>query len=445
MNNIFSELIMYSEWVMLILVIGGGFGLMLYSRFLPFRKFGYAIKLLRKNENNSEKGEVSSFQALSSSVAATVGMGNISGVAIAIYYGGPGVVFWMWLTAILGMVIKFYSCSLAVMYRKKDKDLGILGGPMYYITEGIGPKAKVMAIVFCLAGLWGILPIFTVNQLTDTWMNVIEPHKWDTGLSIDNWRLTIGIGLAIVTSFIIFGGLQKIVATASKVVPPMVLLYFISTIIILVINHENIISSLGTIFYEAFNLKTSFTGGFWGLVLLGVRRAVFSNESGVGNAPMFHGQSKTKEPIHEGLVAMLGPFIDTIIVCTLTALVIIVTGVYKSGDSNGIVLTLKAFSTSFPQFGDILLMVIVSTFAISTLFTYSYYGTKCLGFLTNSKIGWYYNFIYIFSIIFAAITTVDMVTNIIDLSFAIMVVPNILAILYLAPKVNERIRVLFKS
>lgn len=184
------------------------------------------------------------------------------------------------------------------------------------------------------------------------------------------------------------------------------------------------------------------TGGLWGLILIGIRRAVFSNESGVGTAPMFHGQSKTKEPIQEGLVAMLGPFIDTIIVCSLTAVVIIISGAHLETETNGIAMTLNAFESSIP-YGGVLLMVVVSAFALSTLFTYSYYGTKCLSFISNAKIGKYYNWVYVGSITFAAVASVDLVINLIDLSFALMVIPNMIAVLYLAPRVNQAMKVYF--
>jgi AGCS family alanine or glycine:cation symporter len=443
-NDFLAAVLPYTEWVMLFLIIGGGLFLVCYSKLLPYRYFKHAIAITAgKYDDANDPGEVSHLQALSSAVAATVGLGNISGVAIAIYLGGPGVVFWIWITALVGMCIKFYSCSLAIMYRGHDSDGALQGGPMYYITKGMGQKARPLAVFFCIAGLFGVLPAFTTNQFTQTLMGVIRPNETIAAFGDFNWKLGIGMVLSVLTSFVIFGGLKKIARVATAIVPFMVLVYLIAVIFIMGANAAQIFPSLKLIFVEAFNMKTAVQGGLWGLIIIGIRRAVFSNESGVGNAPMYHGQSKTNEPVQEGLVAMLGPFIDTIVVCTLTAVVIILSGAYLEAENNGIAMTLIAFQKSLFGFGDVLLMVVVAAFALSTLFTYSYYGTKCLSFLTNAKIGKYYNFIYILSITFAAVASVDLVVNLIDLSFALMVIPNMIAVLYLAPKVNQAMKTYF--
>lgn len=431
---------------MLFLVIGGGLFLAFYSKFLPYRHFRHAIGITAgKYDDPDDPGEVSHLQALSSAVAATVGLGNISGVAIAIYMGGPGVVFWIWVTAIIGMCIKFYSCSLAIMYRDTDVNGNLQGGPMYYITQGMGDKAKPLAQFFCIAGLVGFLGVFTVNQFTQTFMNVVEPNTTIADLGEFNWKLTVGILLSIITSFVIFGGLKKIAKVATAIVPFMVLLYFIAVVIIMAMNPNDIFSSFQLIFSEAFNFETAIKGGFWGLIILGVRRAVFSNEAGLGSAPMFHGQSKTSEPTQEGLVSMLGPFIDTIVVCTLTAIVIILSGAYLEAENNGILMTLIAFEKMLFGYGDVLLMLIVSAFALSTLFTYSYYGVKCLSFLTNPRIGKFFNIYYIATITFAAVASVDLIINLIDLAYALMCIPNMIAVLYLAPKVNEEMKIYFEK
>ncbi len=443
-NDFLASVIPYTEWIMLFLIIGGGLFLVVYSKLLPYRYFTHAIAITRgKYDDPNDPGEVSHLQALSSAVAATVGLGNISGVAIAIYLGGPGTVFWIWVTALVGMCIKFYSCSLAIMFRGQDSDGQLQGGPMYYITKGMGAKARPLAVFFCLAGLFGVLPAFTTNQFTQTLMGVINPDENIAALGDFNWKLGIGIILSIITSFVIFGGLKKIAKVATALVPFMVLVYLFAVIVIMAMNASAIFPSLKLIFTEAFNFKTAIQGGLWGVIIIGIRRAVFSNEAGVGNAPMYHGQSKTTEPIQEGLVAMLGPFIDTIVVCTLTALVIILSGAYLDAETNGITMTLIAFEKSLFGLGDVLLMIIVAAFALSTLFTYSYYGTKCLSFLTNAKIGKYYNHIYILSITFAAVASVDLVVNLIDLAFALMVIPNMIAVLYLAPQVNKAMKSYF--
>ncbi|MDT7828211.1 alanine/glycine:cation symporter family protein [Pricia sp. S334] len=443
-NDVLLSSISFLEVIMLVLVVGGGLFLMFYSRLIPYRYFRHAIGITAgKYDDPDDPGEVSHLQALSAAVAATVGLGNISGVAIAIYRGGPGVVFWIWMTALIGICIKFYSCSLAIMYRDKDEEGKLQGGPMYYITQGMGPKAKPLAQFFCIAGLVGFLGVFTVNQFTQTFWNVVEPNETIANIGEFNWKLIVGIVLSVITSFVIFGGLKKIANVASTIVPFMVILYFLAVTIVMATNLGGIIPAFKLIFSEAFNLETAIEGGFWGLVMLGVRRAVFSNEAGLGSAPMFHGQSKTKEPVQEGLVAMLGPFIDTIVVCTLTAIVILLSGAYLEAQNDGILMTLIAFEKTLFGYGDVLLMVIVTAFALSTLFTYSYYGVKCLSFLTNSRVGKWFNYYYVASITFAAIAPVAVVINLIDLAYALMCIPNMLAVLWLAPKVNAATKVYF--
>ncbi|WP_370631323.1 alanine/glycine:cation symporter family protein [Robertkochia aurantiaca] len=444
LEGLTSQMIGIAEWFMLIFVIGGGLFLVFYSRFKPYRYFKHALQVTAgKYDDHNDPGDVNHYQALAAAVAATVGLGNISGVAIAIHNGGPGVIFWMWVTAVIGMCIKFYSCSLAVMFRSPDGEGGVLGGPMYYMVNGLGKYGKPLAVVFSLAGLIGVLPAFTTNQLTETLIAVVKPDESLAALGEFTWRAIIGVTLVIITSLVIFGGLKNIAKASASLVPWMVALYLLAAILIIVANYDSILPSFGLIFSEAFNINTAVQGGLWGMILLGIRRAVFSSESGVGNAPMYHGQSKTKEPTQEGLVAMLGPFIDTVVICTITALIIIVSGVYQESESNGIALTLLAFERSLFGWGAEFLMILVVVFAISTLFTYSYYGTKCLTFLTNKKIGGYYNYVYIISIIFAAIASLDLVINMIDLAFAVMSIPNMIAVLYLSPHINANMKSYF--
>ena len=436
-NDFITSLLPFTEWPMFILLIGGGLFLVFYSRFVPYRFFGHAIAITAgKYDDKNARGEVSSFQALSAAVAATVGLGNISGVAIAIHDGGPGVVFWIWMTALLGMCIKFYSCSLSIMYRGTDSEGKLQGGPMFYITQGMGRYAKPLATFFCICGLFGFLGVFTANQFTETFMSVVEPQETLYAGSEFAWKLGIGIVLALITAWVIFGGLTKIAKVASAIVPFMVVLYLLAVLVVMGMNSSEVIPALKMILTEAWNFETAVTGGFWGLVIIGIRRAMFSNEAGLGSAPMYHGQSKNEEPVREGLVAMLGPFIDTIMVCTFTAVVIILSGAYLE-DSSGIVMTLTAFERTLFEVGDDLLMVIVTAFALSTLFTYSYYGVKSLSFLTNARIGKYYNWFFVIMIVFAAVASLELVKNLIDLSYALMVIPNMIAVLYLAPRVNK--------
>ncbi len=444
-NDFLSAAIPYTEWPMFLLLIGGGLFLVFYSGFKPYRYFGHALAITAgKYDDKNARGDVSSFQALSAAVAATVGLGNISGVAIAIHDGGPGVVFWIWMTALIGMTIKYYSCSLAIMFRGEDSEGKLQGGPMFYITQGMGSWAKPLAVFFAIFGLFGFLGVFTANQFTETFMTVVRPTETLLDASEFSWKLGIGVALAVITSFVIFGGLAKIAKVASAIVPFMVLLYLGAVLVVMATNSELIWPSLKMIFVEAWNFKTAVTGGFWGLVIIGIRRAMFSNEAGLGSAPMYHGQSRNEVPVKEGLVAMLGPFIDTILVCSFTAVVIILSGAYLE-EGSGIVMTLNAFQKTLFGVGEELLMLIVSAFALSTLFTYSYYGVKCLSFLTNPRIGNLYNVYFVVMIVFAAIASLELVKNLIDLSYALMVIPNMIAVLWLAPKVNASAKEYFKK
>ncbi|MEP3445784.1 MAG: amino acid carrier protein, partial [Flavobacteriaceae bacterium] len=353
-------------------------------------------------------------------------------------------VFWIWMTALIGMGIKFYSCSLSIMFRGQDSEGKLQGGPMFYITQGLGKKYKPLAIFFCIAGIFGFLGVFTANQFTETFMSVIQPSDSLFAMSDFNWKITIGFLLAIITSFVIFGGLSKIAKVATTIVPFMVMVYLVAVIVVMIMNASLVWPSLKLILNHALDFDAFLNGSIWGLIIIGVRRAMFSNEAGLGSAPMYHGQSKNEEPIREGLVAMLGPFIDTILVCTFTAVVLILSGAYLE-DGSGIVMTLNAFNTSLGDWGGVLLMVIVSAFALSTLFTYSYYGVKCLSFLTNAKIGKYYNHYFVIMIVFAAVASLELVKNLIDLSYALMVIPNMIAVLLLAPKVNAAAKTYFSK
>ncbi|MDT7831497.1 alanine/glycine:cation symporter family protein [Flavobacteriaceae bacterium S356] len=426
---------------LLILLIGGGLYLLVLSRFLPFRFFGHAIQVLRgKYDDPNDPGQISHFQALTTALSATVGMGNISGVAVAIAVGGPGAIFWMWMSAVVGMSTKFFTSSLAIMFRGKDSQGALQGGPMYFITEGLGKKWKPLALFFSACAMIGALPVFNVNQLTQAINDImLEPNgikESDTG----NWA--IGIILVIVTSIVILGGLKRISKVTAKLVPAMVLLYFVLVIVILGVHIEDVPKYFGMIFTDAFSADfikpDAFFGGALGtLIILGIRRGAFSNEAGIGTAPMAHGAAKTTEPAREGLVAMLGPFIDTIVVCTLTALAILVTGVWQTSDANGVSLTATAFGNAMPGVGKYLLMICVAVFSISSLFSYSYYGTKSLSFLAGAKYKNYYNYLFIASIIVGATSSLDTMISLIDSAFALMAIPTMLATIILAPKVMK--------
>ncbi|MDT0648067.1 alanine/glycine:cation symporter family protein [Zunongwangia sp. F260] len=434
---------------LVILLIGGGLYLLILSRFLPFRYLGHSLDLLRgKYDDPNAPGEINHFQALSTALSSTVGMGNIAGVAVAIALGGPGAVFWLWVSAIVGMSTKFFTNTLAVMYRGKDTEGNIQGGVMYYIMEGLGKSWKPLAVFFAVAGLVGALPVFNVNQLTQAINSILlEPQGIETGF-ISN--LIIGIILTIITSAVILGGLYRISRTVSKLVPAMVAVYFVAVLVILFVNIDELPRYLGLIFTDAFaaeNYKGEplFGGIIGGLMILGIRRGAFSNEAGIGTATMAHGASKTSEPVREGLVAMLGPAIDTLVVCTLTALAILVTGVWQSSDANGVSLTAAAFRNSIPYVGDYVLLLCIAAFSISSLFSYSYYGTKCLNFLLGAENKHYYNYFYILSILVGATTSLSMMINLIDGFFALMAIPTMISTLILAPKVMKAARVYFKK
>ncbi|WP_299276920.1 sodium:alanine symporter family protein [uncultured Psychroserpens sp.] len=448
--NTISEKFSSLAWgiPLLILLIGGGLYLLVFSRFLPFRYFGHAIKVLRgKYDDPNDPGEISHFKALTTALSSTIGMGNISGVALAIAIGGPGAMFWMWVSAIVGMSTKFFTSTLAIMYRGKDSNGDLQGGPMYFIREGLGKHWKFLAIMFSFFGMLGALPVVNVNQLKQAINDIILiPNGVDVSFSTN---LIIAAILVVVTSVVILGGLKRISNIASKMVPSMVILYFILVLIILCLNYTEVPKYFFMIFSDAFepshlkeeNYRDVLGGVLGALILLGIKRGAFSNEAGIGTAPMAHGAAKTDEPVREGLVAMLGPVIDTLIVCTLTALAILVTGVWKTGDLNGVSLTASAFQNAMPGFGQYLLMICVFIFSISSLFSYAYYGKKCMSFLAGAHNKHYYNYIYILSIILAATTKFEVMINFIDGIFAFMAIPTMIATIILAPKVVKELKV----
>jgi AGCS family alanine or glycine:cation symporter len=442
----YLELILakFSEYAwgtpLLILLLGGGFFFMVYSRFLPFRYLKHGIDVLRgKYDNPEEDGEISHFEALSSALAATVGMGNIGGVAVAITMGGPGALFWMWVSAFLGMATKFFTCSLAIMYRGKDSAGKTQGGPMYVIEEGLGKKWKPLAVFFALAGLFGPLPVFQANQLTQIFRDVVLIPNGIISEETFMVNLIAGLSIAAIVSVVIFGGIQRIARVASKMVPGMVVVYVISVLYIIFTNLEQVPESFSLILTDAFTGKAVLGGSLGAVIVIGARRAAFSNEAGIGTAPLAHGAAKTNEPIREGLVAMLGPAIDTLVVCTMTALAILITDVWRTTDADGVTLTVRAFNLALPynNLGGYLLVLSVLTFSLSSLFTLSYYGTKCFSYLVGAHRAHYFNYFYVFSIIIGSVASISAVINLIDGMYAIMAIPTMISAILLAPKVKE--------
>jgi AGCS family alanine or glycine:cation symporter len=427
---------------LILLLVGGGIFFAFYSGFKPYLYFGHAINILRgKYDNPDSPGDINHFQALSSALAATIGMGNISGVAVAIATGGPGALFWMWVSAFFGMSIKFFDCTLAIMYRGYDSKGRLQGGPMYMITEGLGPRWKPMAMFFAATGLFGMLPMFQANQLTQVIHEVIlAPNNWAPASRFTGDLLT-GIAIVLLVSTVIFGGIQRIADVASKLVPSMVVLYVLAVLYVIGLHIKEIPAAFALIISDAFSAEAVLGGALGSLILTGVKRAAFSNEAGLGTAPLAHGAAKTKEPVREGLVAMLGPFIDTIVVCTMTALAIIVTGVWKTSSGNGISLTLEAFSGTIPGgMGAYVLIACAAIFALTTLFTYSYFGSKCFAYLFGAERQHWYNYFYVSSVVLGAVASINSVVSLIDGMYALMALPNMAVTLWLAPKVKAAMK-----
>ena len=442
LDTLFSELVDYAWGMPLIVVLlGGGFVLLALSRFLPFLGLRHAIDILRgKFDHEDDPGDITHFQALATALSSTIGMGNIAGVAVAITQGGPGAVFWMWMAAIVGMATKFFTCTLAVMYRGTDSLGAVQGGPMYYIEVGLGKKWRFLAILFSVCGMIGCLAMFQTNQMAEVMKVSLGVEPWITGL--------VATSLVAV---VIFGGIERIANVASKLVPSMCGLYLLAVIGILINNFESIPAVFAQIFHDAFN-GTAATGGVAGfsvatIIQTGVKRAAFSNEAGIGTAPMAHGAARTTEPVREGLVAMLGPFIDTIVVCSLTAFAILSSDLWQSdvggGGIKGVSLTLAAFEASLGQPGRFLLIVCVALFALSTMFGYAYYGRKCFGYLFGAQRVRVYDLVYLGMLFAGAVWHADLVVNMLDTAFALMVWPNMLATFLLAPRVMRATREYF--
>lgn len=432
----------WGPWL-LVLLLGGGAFFLAYSRLLPFRFLGHAWALLRgKHDHPHDPGQISHFQALSSALAGTIGMGNIAGVAVAISIGGPGAIFWMWVTAVLGIATKFFTCTLAVMYRGVDTRGELQGGPMYVIREALPPRVRFLAYWFAIVGLVGCLPAFQTNQLVQIMRDVVFiPQGW---IAADGdylrFNLASGIVIASLVALVVYGGLFRIANVASKVVPAMTLLYTGAALVIVVLNIEQVPSLLWLIVSDAFTGEAAAGGVIAAVVSTGVQRGAFSNEAGIGTEALAHGAAKTTEPVREGLVAMVGPIIDTLIVCTATALVILSSGAWQSTEANGVTLTALSFGELLGPVGQLVLIVCVVAFAVTTMLSYSYYGTKCFGFLFGAQRQHYYNHIYVGLIVVAAVVSLETAIGIIDGSFALMAIPTMVSSLWLAPKVMAAAR-----
>lgn len=411
---------------LLALLVGTGIWLTIRLNLLQVFKLGSALKLIFSAKNDGS-GDVNSFRALCTALAATVGTGNIVGVATAVKAGGPGAIFWMWVAAFFGMATKYAECLLAVKYRTVDANGAISGGPMYYIENGLGKKYKPLAVIFAVFGIlcayFGIGTFAQVNS-------IVEITRISAGIPV----IYTGIALTVLVAVVTIGGLKSIARVAGKVVPLMALLYFVTTVGILITFADKVPAAVALIIESAFN-PTAASGGFLGATVMmamrnGVARGVFSNESGLGSAPIVAAAAKTKWPAEQGLISMTGTFIDTIIICTLTGLTLVVTGVWQ-GDLNGAAMTEQAFVMGFPTFGSILLMIGLVLFAFTTILGWNYYGERCVEYLLGVKAILPYRLIFIGLIACGPFLKLEEIWVLADIVNGLMAIPNLIALLAL--------------
>lgn len=429
---------------LLILLMGGGVFFLIHSELLPIKYFGHALSVLMgKHKEEGAEGDINHFEALSTAIAGTVGMGNISGVAIAITTGGPGAIFWMWISAVVGIVINFYTISLSVMFRGRDDKGELQGGPMYVISKGLGERWRWMGILFSIFAMVGLTPMFNVNQLTKVInISILENIGIEPSFQVN---ITIGIILAILVLTIALGGVKRIAKFASKMVPVMVVFYFLAVLYIMVSNYTSIIPVLKLIFTDAFSANSVLGGSVGSLIILGTRRGAFSNEAGIGTAAMAHGAAKTNEPIKEGLVSMLIPVFDTMLVCTLTAITILIADMWVDTPETGIHLTMLSFEKTIPIYGNYILATAIFVFSFTTLFSFPYYGKKSFEYVFGSKYSWIYIVLYTISIPVASVVSLKVVIALIDSAYALMAFPTMISAIILAPKVKTAAKKYFKK
>lgn len=447
--------------VMAGLLVGTGLYLTIRIRFGQFRHLGHSFDCIRgKYDHLQDAGDISHFRALTTALAATIGTGNIAGVATAIVMGGPGAIFWMWVTACVGMATKFTSCSLAVQFRNIHEDGSASGGPMYYLSKGFGNGAAgalggvlaAMFAFFAVVASFGIGNMVQANSVVDG-LGYIEPQSWleggydiniaamDWSFTVNYFSLAVGFILLFFSGLVILGGIKRIGSVTSRLVPLMSVFYVLGSLAVLVVYAGKIPSCLATICKEAFNFE-AVGGGSVGMLIAmrhGVARGVFSNESGLGSAPMAHAAAKTPEMIREGFVAMLGPFIDTIIICTMTALVILATGAVDSHpELNGSSLTASAFDIGLFGYGQYIVGIGLVLFAFSTIISWSYYGDRCAEYLFGEKAIRWYRYIYLVLIIFGSIGGLKLIWSLADIFNALMAVPNLIGLIVLAGIVSAK-------
>lgn len=431
---------------LVILLLGGGAVLITYSKFINLRGFFHAFKLIsgkfRHKGDEKAEGQISHFQALTNALSATIGMGNIAGVAVALTQGGPGAIFWMWLAGLVGMNTKFFECTLSLLFRGRDHEGEVQGGPMYTIVKALPKQVHFLGGLFAIFGMVGTLALYNSNQVT--------------AYMAENYgvpKLGLGIAMAVFVAYVMLGGVKRIAGWTSKIVPSMCLVYVIACLGILFLNIEKIPSMFMLIFSDAFTGKALFGGaagsGIMMVFRIGIKRAAFSNEAGIGTAPMAHGNAHTSEPVAEGLVAMVGPFLDTIVVCTMTALAILISVPdYASLDLSGVLLTGKAFESTYGGLGTHLLGIAVFLFSFSTIIGTANYNKKCWDFLFKGhKLFRKHTFVvfYAITVIVGSVNAPGDMINVMDIAFAFMAVPNMIATLWLAPHVKRAMDEYFKT
>jgi alanine or glycine:cation symporter, AGCS family len=431
----------WGDWLAYTL-LGAGLFFTLSLGLIQVKGFSHAFQVVRgKFDNPSDPGEISHFQALTTALSATVGLGNIAGVAVAISMGGPGAVFWMIVTGLLGMATKFSEVTLALKYRFVDERGIVRGGPMYYIERGLGKKWKPLAMFFsfaCIASSFGAANMFQTNQAASI---------LNASFGIPAW--SVGLILSILTGVVIIGGIRRIGKVTSFLVPFMGGIYVLGALIVVVLNYQVVPELLVRIVTDAFT-GTAAMGGVAGIAVAevirqGVRRACFSNEAGLGSAPIAHAAASTKEPAREGAVALLEPFIDTVLICTMTALVILISGAWVLPDLNGVELTAAAFDHAIPGFGRIFIPIAVFLFAYSTLLSWSYYGERAVDYLFGPKGSIPYKIVFCILAFLGSLLSLAPVLNFSDIMLGLMVVPNLIAVIFLFPKLKEEANGYFKK
>ena len=421
-----------------LLLLGAGLFFAITAKFKPYRYLFFAFDILRGKYPSKGAGEVSHFKALTATLSGTIGLGNIAGVAAAIYFGGPGAVFWMWVTAIFGIATKFFTATLSSLYREISPDGTVNAGTMYVIKNGLPKYMLPFAYMFAFFGMIAGLPAVQASEI----VRITESLFFS---DIENFSYIAGAVMAAITAFVIIGGLKRIANVSALLVPLMSVIYFTAVFVIIILNYQELIPAISSIFYEAFNFKSAVSGGLVMVILTGIKRGVFSNEAGVGTEALIHGTATTTHPAKQGLVAMTGPIFDTLIMCTLTAIVILMSGVEPTADNKGVLLTAESFQVMLGSIGPLILFFVVLCFGFSTIFTYSFYGTACVKFLFGKKGVPIYQFIFICAVFGFSIGGFDLAINVVDSAFAMMIFPTLISTIWLAPKVVEKANDYFKS